>query len=141
MFDDAPEPVDVPGLAPGVVALVLTELAPRGENVVRCLRTAAALLEQACEDVDGLRLAESAAYNLRQAFDMAVEDQEVLPRALTEVTDAWERYEIAVGARRRNSAQPVRRLGSAAARRASRSSARAKPASIMASVAASYAAT
>ncbi|UJW29796.1 hypothetical protein L3Q67_31810 [Saccharothrix sp. AJ9571] len=40
-----------------------------GEKVLCCLRAAGALLTRAMADDTGLRYLESAAYNLRQAFD------------------------------------------------------------------------
>lgn len=89
----------VPGLATEVVGRLVAELGGRGEKVVSCLRTAAVFLEQAREDgSDGLRLAESAAYNLREAFDAVVEGQPAPEGGLGDVIDAWKRYEIAVQA-------------------------------------------
>lgn len=76
-MSDVPDEL-VPGLPEVVVERLRTELGARAEKVLGCLRTAAALVTQAEADVSGLRLAESAAYNLREALNHVVE---VRPRA------------------------------------------------------------
>jgi hypothetical protein len=63
---DASDDGLLPGLPGAVVERLRAELGARAEKVVGCLRTAVALMAQAEVDTRGLRLAESAAYNLRE---------------------------------------------------------------------------
>lgn len=83
----------VPGLSGVVVERLRSELGERAERVLRCLRTAVALVAQAEEDTSGLRLAESAAYNLREALNNVVEGQDATKGGLRAVVDAWRRFE------------------------------------------------
>jgi hypothetical protein len=82
----------VPGLPGVVVERLRTELGARAENVFGCLRAAAALVAQAEADVSGLRLAESAAYNLREALNHVVEGQDAAEGGLRAVVGAWRRF-------------------------------------------------
>lgn len=77
-----------------VVALIAEELGDRGSRVLACLRTARDLLGRA-EDDSGLRLAESAAYNLREALDSVVAGRPPGEGGVAEVATAWKRYEVA----------------------------------------------
>jgi len=83
----------VPGLPGVVVERLRTELGARAEKVFGCLRTAAALVAQAEADESGLRLAESAAYNLREALNHVVEGQDAAEGGLRAVVDAWRRFQ------------------------------------------------
>lgn len=84
------------GLLPGVPGVVVerlrAELGSRAEKVLGCLRTAAALVAQAEADVSGLRLAESAAYNLRETLNHVVEGQDAAEGGLGAVVDGWRRF-------------------------------------------------
>ena len=82
----------IPGLPGVVVERLRTELGARAEKVFGCLRTAAALVAQAEADVSGLRLAESAAYNLREALNHVVEGHDAAGGGLQAVMDAWRRF-------------------------------------------------
>lgn len=75
-----------------VVERLRSELGGRAEKVLGCLRTAAALVAQAEADVSGLRLAESAAYNLREALDHVAAGQNAAEGGLGAVMDAWRRF-------------------------------------------------
>jgi hypothetical protein len=88
---DVPDEL-VPGLPGVVVERLRTELSARAEKVLGCLRTAAALVAQAEADVNGLRLAESAAYNLREALNHVVEGQDAAEGGLRAVVGAWRRF-------------------------------------------------
>ncbi|MEU4744491.1 hypothetical protein AB0G02_29090, partial [Actinosynnema sp. NPDC023658] len=72
---------------------MLEELPERGEKVVACVRTAAALLGWAEKDESGLRFAESAAYNLRQSLDAVVEDTAPPESDLRAILNAWKNYQ------------------------------------------------
>jgi len=89
---DVPDDELVPGLPEVVVERLRTELGARAEKVFGCLRTAAALVTQAEADVSGLRLAESAAYNIREALNHVVEGQDAAEGGLRAVVDAWRRF-------------------------------------------------
>jgi hypothetical protein len=79
-----------------VIERVLAELSDRGEKVVAALRTAAVLVAQAVHDEAGLRLSESAVYNLREALAAVVERREPIPGGLPVVLEAWKRFELEV---------------------------------------------
>lgn len=83
----------LPELPPEVVERILGELPARGEKVVGCLRTAAVLIKQAVGDDRGLRLAESAGYNLREAFDAVVDGRSPVSGGLPAILEAWDRYQ------------------------------------------------
>ena len=91
-MSDVPDDELVPGLPRVVVERLRTELGARAEKVLGCLRTAAALVAQAEADVSGLRLAESAAYNLREALNHVVEGQDAAEGGLRAVVGAWRRF-------------------------------------------------
>lgn len=88
---------EVPGLPPEVVARLVTELGGQGNKVIDCLRTAAALISQAGHARSGLRLAESAAYNIREALDAVVEGRAAPEGGVGAAVAAWRRYQLAVG--------------------------------------------
>ena len=92
---DVPDDELVPGLSAVVVERLRFELGARAETVLDCLRTAAALVAQAEADVSGLRLAESAAYNLREALNHVVEGKDAAKGGLQAVMDAWRRVKMA----------------------------------------------
>lgn len=85
----------LPELPPEVVERIVSEL-PRGERVLSCLRTAAVLIKQAVGDDRGLRLAESAGYNLREALDAVVESRSPVSGGLPAILKAWGRYQSEV---------------------------------------------
>lgn len=87
---------EVPGLPREVLEQIRAKLGSRGDKVVACLKTAAVFVEQAHEDAGGLRLAESAAYNLREALDAIVAGKGVPGGGLGDVQRAWKRYQAAV---------------------------------------------
>ncbi|MEV6340551.1 hypothetical protein AB0M12_38250 [Nocardia vinacea] len=81
-------------LAPTVqVRLQMERGAERADEVIRCLRTAKALLTQREADSHGLRLAASAAYNLREALNRIVERHDPAEGGLSLVLTAWATYE------------------------------------------------
>ena len=82
----------IPGLSGVVVGRLRSELGVRAEKVLGCLRTAAVLVAEAEADVSGLRLAESAVYNLREALNHVVEGQDAAEGGLGAVLDAWRRF-------------------------------------------------
>lgn len=69
------------------------ELPARGVKVVGCLRTAAVLIRQAVDEHRGLRLAESAGYNLREALSAVVEGRSPFSGRLSMILQAWDRYQ------------------------------------------------
>lgn len=79
-----------------VLARINEELGSSGERVVSALRTAAYLLVLARGDDTGLRLAESAAYNLREAFDGVVAGRPDGDEGFAAVQAAWIRYKLAL---------------------------------------------
>jgi hypothetical protein len=90
---DVPDDELVPGLPGVVVERLRSELGARAEKVLGCLRTATALVAQAEADVSGLRLAESAVYNLREALNHVVEGQDAAEGGLRAVLEAWRRFQ------------------------------------------------
>ncbi|MGS2619926.1 hypothetical protein ACVCAH_36450 [Micromonospora sp. LZ34] len=86
----------LPELPPEVVDRIVDELSSRGEKAVTCLRTAAALIKQAVDDDRGLRLAESAGYNLREALDAVVTGRPPVSGGLSAILEAWARYQSEV---------------------------------------------
>jgi hypothetical protein len=89
---EVPDDELVPGLSGAIVGRLRSELGERAEKVLGCLRTAVALVAQAEQDASGLRLAESAAYNLREALNHVVEEQDAAEGGLSAVLDAWQRF-------------------------------------------------
>jgi hypothetical protein len=85
------------GLPAEVEARIRTEVPERGDRIIACLRTAAWLLDQASgeDDAAGLRVAESAAYNLREALDAVVKGRDPAEGGLPAIRDAWTRLQLA----------------------------------------------
>ncbi|MGY1969016.1 hypothetical protein ACW9HH_32680 [Nocardia gipuzkoensis] len=81
------------GLPAEVAERVVVELSGRGEQVVAQFRTAAFLIRLAVHAEGDFRLAESAAYNLREALNAVVTDRSPAAGGLPAVLDAWEQYE------------------------------------------------
>ncbi len=81
------------GLPRQVVERVGIELSDRGKKAVSAIQTSAFLISQGVHHGAGLRLAESAVYNLREALDAVVEGRTPTPGGLSVVVAAWERYE------------------------------------------------
>jgi hypothetical protein len=81
-----------PGLPPEAIERIVGELPDRAEKVVGCLHTAAVLIKDAVDDGRGLRLAESAGYNLREALDAVVGGRSPVGDGLPVILEAWDRY-------------------------------------------------
>lgn len=79
-------------LPPQVAERITDELSDRGGKVLGYIQTAAALIRQAAADEEGLRLAQSAGYNLREALDAVVTAYSPAENLLQTVLAAWERY-------------------------------------------------
>lgn len=81
---------------PTVIEMHLREeLGSRGERVVEALRTASHLLAEARIMPAGLRLVESAAYNVREALDAVVVGRDPAGVAgFAAVKQAWEQYRV-----------------------------------------------
>jgi len=97
--DDAPPPSKSfePGRLPDVVvARIEADLGASGKRAVNALRTAAHLISLARDNETGLRLAESAAYNIREAFDAVVEGKRAGEGGFQAVQAAWLRYQLAL---------------------------------------------
>ncbi|MFE0021572.1 hypothetical protein [Amycolatopsis sp. NPDC059021] len=76
-----------------VCARLTEELPESAGKILGCLRTAGALIEEAIVDDRGLRLAESAAYNVREALDAVVAHRTPAGGGeLRAVMDAWDLY-------------------------------------------------
>lgn len=84
----------------------------RGSKILECLSTAAHLIAQAREDEAGLRLVESAAYNLREALDAVVADRDAGPSGMPAVKEALERYRVASAGPEADDIAALRRLAS-----------------------------
>ncbi|WP_143139127.1 hypothetical protein [Lentzea waywayandensis] len=80
-------------LPPEVVERIHAELGSRGLKVVAALRTAAEMLAWAMRDTTGLRLAESAMYNIREAFDGVVSGEQPAEGGPAVALAALDRYE------------------------------------------------
>ncbi|WP_020578864.1 hypothetical protein [Actinopolymorpha alba] len=84
----------ISGLDVSVADRLVAEVgAESAERVIRCLRTAEALLRHGSED-GYLRYAESAAYNLREALDSVVRDRPAGEGGLSQAIEAWRRYKL-----------------------------------------------
>src|SRR6266508_1438822 len=105
-----PDDQGMPELPPQVVQRIVEELSSRGEKAVTCLRTAAALIKQAVDDDRGLRLAESAGYNLREALDAVVAGRAPVSGGLPAILQAWERYQSEVAQPDADAAASLRAL-------------------------------
>jgi hypothetical protein len=90
---DGPGRLGLPALPPEVLARIAAELPGRGDKAAACVATASSLIEQGAAGVVGLRLAESAAYNLREALDAVVSGREAAAGGLSAVLQAWARYQ------------------------------------------------
>ncbi|WP_336160084.1 hypothetical protein [Amycolatopsis sp. VC5-11] len=87
------EKVSLPLELPADVAERMAEELPLSAKIINCVRTAAALIEQAVVEDRGLRLAESAGYNLREAFEAVVAEQKPADgRGLHTILEVWGRY-------------------------------------------------
>jgi len=75
----------VPGLPVAVAQRIRQDLGKSAEKIISCLRTAADLIAQAGLDGRGLRFAESAAYNLREALDAVVQGKDAAAGGLDAV--------------------------------------------------------
>ncbi|MFD3912754.1 hypothetical protein [Streptomyces sp. NPDC058603] len=80
-------------LPPDIADRVVAKLSDRGKKAVAALRTAAVLIAQAVHDETGLRLAEGAAYSLREALDAVVTGRIPSPGGLPLVIQAWAQFE------------------------------------------------
>jgi hypothetical protein len=86
----------IPGLSTAIITGLRSQL-PHAEKILQCLRTAAALILQAESDNAGLRLAECAAYNIREALNALVVDQDAGEGGLGTVLAAWQNVKMAAG--------------------------------------------
>jgi len=94
MHDDhdiEPE-LPVATLSPEVAANVVVELGARGDRVVAYVRTAATLIEQIAGSNPELRLAETVAYNLREALDSIVAGRDAAVGGLAAIEAAWNEF-------------------------------------------------
>lgn len=110
--DDAADPPAVPDGIPREVADQIVKDLGRGPKILDCLCTAAHLIAEAREDQTGLRLVESAAYNLREALDAVVVGQDSGPSGMPPVKDALDRYRIASSEPGADEVAALRRLAS-----------------------------
>ncbi|MFF0533592.1 hypothetical protein ACFYT3_35155 [Nocardia amikacinitolerans] len=94
LSDESGPALDLPA---DVTKRVVAELPGRGEKVVAALQTAAYLLSAAVHHDAGLRLAESATYNLREALDAVVSGLTPAEGGLPAVLAAWQQYEQEAG--------------------------------------------
>ena len=97
------------GLPAEVEARIKIEVRQRGQRIIDCLMTATWMLRQTADDeIQGLRLAESAAYNLREALDGVVNDR-VLAAAMAERERSSERARQLLGfLRAKSGVEPLR---------------------------------
>jgi len=94
LVHDASDEELVRGLPAAVIGRLRAETADAA-RIIRCLRTAATLIDLADADEQDLRLAESAAYNLREALDSVVEGVDPAEGGLKAVLAAWRRLDHA----------------------------------------------
>jgi hypothetical protein len=83
------------GLPAEVRERIMNAVPNGGPRVIACMTTAARFVSEAVADAPGVRWAESAAYNLREALDSVVEGQDPAEGGLGAVLDEWARYVIA----------------------------------------------
>lgn len=93
--DDAADLPPAPAGMPLEVADQIVKDLERGPKVLNCLSTAAHLIAEAREDQTGLRLVESAAYNLREALDAVVAGRDAGASGMPAVKDALDRFRLA----------------------------------------------
>ncbi|WP_245193373.1 hypothetical protein [Amycolatopsis alba] len=87
----------LPELPGEVVSTIMRELPTQGARILACLRTASVLIVYSLDDEADLRLAESAAYNVREAVDAVVKESSPVPGGgLSVVREAWQRYEAEI---------------------------------------------
>ncbi|WP_410583817.1 hypothetical protein [Amycolatopsis sp. lyj-108] len=87
----------LPELPDEVASTIMRELPTQGARILACLRTASVLIVYSLDDEADLRLAESAAYNVREAVDAVVKESSPLPGGgLSVVREAWQRYEAEI---------------------------------------------
>lgn len=98
-------------MPPEVVAQILDDL-DQGEKVIDSLRTAAHLIAEAREDSLGLKLVESAAYNLREALDAVVVGEDGGAGGMPAIRDAYERFHLASSGPEADEASGLRMLAS-----------------------------
>ncbi len=85
------------GLSRKVVERLHAEPGVDAEKIIRCLGTAEVLLGLARTDDRGLRWAESAAYNLREALNAVVEGRDQAAEGgLAAVLKAWQVFQVAI---------------------------------------------
>jgi hypothetical protein len=75
---------------------IAEEFPDRAQRIVAGIRTAARFIEEAKVDEDGLRLAESSAYNLREALDTIVKGRDPAEGGLHAIRAEWMRYQLAL---------------------------------------------
>lgn len=85
-----PDDPEIPGLTAAARDHLRRELGPDGDRAIRCLTTANALLLEG-HARSHLRFAESAIYNLREAFDSVVGGSDPVGDVSDEVREAWKR--------------------------------------------------
>lgn len=93
--DDAADPPAAPAGMPLEVADQIVKDLERGPKILDCLSTAAHLIAEAREDQTGLRLVESAAYNLREALDAVVAGRDAGASGMPAVKEALDRFRLA----------------------------------------------
>lgn len=108
--DNAADPPPDPAGMPFEVADQIVKDLQRGRKILDCLSTAAYLIAEAREDQTGLRLVESAAYNLREALDAVPAGQDAGPSGMPAVKDALDRYHLASSEPDTGEATGLRRL-------------------------------
>ncbi len=108
--DDAADASAVPDGLPRVVADQIVKDLECGPKAIECLRTAARLIAEARQDQTGLRLVESAAYNLREALDAVGAGQTAGPSGMPAVKEAYERYRLASSGPGADEVAALRRL-------------------------------
>jgi hypothetical protein len=84
---EVPDEELVSGLSGAVVGHLRSELGERAEKVLRCLRTAVALVARLRTMPVGFGL-RRVAYNLREALNHVVEEQDAAEGGLSAVLDA-----------------------------------------------------
>ena len=82
-----------------MVEQLLRELGRRGQKALDCLETARGLVDYARGPLPLPRLKESAAYNMREAFDAIVDGIDPGDGRVTRILDAWDRLEFEEAAR------------------------------------------
>lgn len=96
MTESPKSPLPLPELPAEVRAHIEQKLGTAAANKISAsIRTASKLIKQAAADGDELRLAESAAYNIREALDAVVAGRPPGDGIVARVATAWERYQLA----------------------------------------------